>query len=73
MTDREGQGSANFHTVIRIYETKCSIRGEKAIPINFLDYAFDIRKRASVLEVWKTVEPHNAINLRLCLGENVRV
>jgi hypothetical protein len=47
--------------------------GERAIPIDFLDYAFNIRKQASVLEVWKAVGSYNAINLRLCLRENLRV
>ena len=46
---------------------------ESVIPIDFLDYAFDIGKGASVLEVWKAVGSNNAINLRLCLREHLRV
>jgi hypothetical protein len=46
---------------------------ERAVPIDFLDYAFNIRKRTSVLEVWKAVKSNNPINLRLSLRENVRV
>ncbi len=49
------------------------MKKERAIPIDFLDYAFNIRKRTSVLEVWKAAESNNPINLRLCLRENVRV
>ena len=49
------------------------MKGEKAIPIDFLDYTFNIRKRTSVLEIWKALESNNPINLRLCLRESLRV
>ena len=49
------------------------MKGGRAVPIDFLDYAFNIRKRTSVLEVWKAVESNDSINLRLCLRENLRV
>ena len=49
------------------------MKREGVIPIDFLDYAFNIRKCTSVLEIWKAVESNNPINLRLCLRENLRV